>query len=378
MLKRYSDAIIAVLVLLVLVLFVRQEVQNKHNEVKRDIEETVSANNEFVSYDEQIKLIFKSAAEGHGQYTVISNPTEQNLPDFAERKAVISTIYQKLTHNEMLLKNVVFRKDSNVIRTTYADRSNDYVFKVAYKTDHDPALVNSIYADKTQIIDIKIMHKKGNDYEYMLLENQLQHQIQAYHRVKREAEEKIKQGQVGIALPMIPEQSVTSGLYVLSMTQGNERCGYCHIVAKNDSANNSGLFFSRYQETSKEKQKEFGAESIFREQDFIKETKDALANLNLPSDMVNEFLFSTVADNEPQKISRYARTLFEMPELVEVLAKDNQQSYCININFGKDEKVLSSENYVCADYQNKKLYVRYQNELLTTQKDEVSFVRPFY
>jgi hypothetical protein len=314
-----------------------------------------------LSFDDQLRLVFQSASGHGGGIPVSVFVDEKNKPD--DSPHVLNAIYQKILAHEIKLKNVVFRNDSRGIRVTFADDKNHYIYKATYKTASDPVLTNSVYADKNELVDIKIMYLSGDEYKYISIQND-------------------KGQKKYVSMPQSPEdrsqkQAVVDSYTVLT-SLSNEKCGFCHVVAQNDG-NKQGLFFPRYQETTATTQKEIDAKSIFRSDDFSKTVK-GLVNLNIPNEMTDEFYFNSVSreKNGDIDVNKYARTLFEMPELVEVLAKDNQKSYCINVDFGKNNPAMRSDNYVCADYKNKKLFVYYHNPFYVGGKGVVKDVRPFY
>ncbi len=312
-----------------------------------------------VSYDEQIKEIFHSIVHNAGFYT--SEYDSNNLLILDEKKSILNKIYEKIKSNQMLLKNVVYRKDADTIRVTFSDKENDLIFKVTYKTSYDPVTTNSIYADKDKIIDIKIMYRKNNDYEYINLEN--------FDNLKSSIKE----------INDNPAFKDKVNHYRIVSSPGEQRCGFCHILAKNDSFNNSGIFFPRYHEYTKQMMEIQSSKSIFRETDFsLKSKKDV--HIKLPEELSEPFYFSSVSANykngfNHELMTKYSRIIFETPELLEVLAKDNKASYCINVS--PNNNVVSNENYVCADYKNKKLYIKHNNKI-QSNKGGYEGVKPFY
>ena len=302
-------------------------------------------------------------------HDVTSDPalhTWVQYPETPKQKAALETIYQELLHHQIYLKNVVYRKDTNVIRITYGDDSDHYVFKISYKTNTDSVLTNSLYADKRQLIDVKIMYRDGDQYDYLHLDNQRE-MVPAHFRV-------------------VPSSPLARH-YRLETRIGNAECGFCHTLARNDGSP-SGLFFVRYQESNAPTARYLrGTDALFKASDFqYVPTKLAAAQIpgGLPGGLPPMIHFNQVHlhPGSPQGYSpltvEYTRTIFEMPELVEVLARDNHKSYCISVDFSTFAKEFSNSNYVCADDQHKKLYVRFSNPYLTTGLKTVQYVKPFY
>ncbi len=310
------------------------------------------------SYDSQIKEIFKSVVTGSGAYTYELENASHTDAQKTEKLEVLKKIYDKLVENKMLIKNVVFRKDVETIRVSFADSNNDYIFKVTYKTDYDPVITNSIYADKQKIVDVKIMYRKNNDYEYINLLN-------------KDNDNKSN--------PLMKEKnsSQTVDRYIIQTSLSDQRCGFCHVLAKNDSHNNSGIFFPRYHEATKKiADLEKGA-SVFRESDFVLKTKDQVS-IALPKDFPNQFYYSSISNKVGLPIddmTKYSRLIIETPELVEILAKDNRANYCINIYHNNN--AFDNNNYVCADYDNKKLYIRHNNPFQSS-KGLVEMFKDFF
>src|SRR5579872_4317683 len=120
-----------------------------------------------LNFDTQLIRIFEAVQTGLS----IGPDHTISPPDSIDRK-VLSRILDKLRNRQLMLKNVVYRTNTGVIRVTWADDANADVVKVAYKTGKDPVLGNSVYADKRQVSDVKIMYRtESNAYEYLHLEN---------------------------------------------------------------------------------------------------------------------------------------------------------------------------------------------------------------
>src|ERR1700722_1492601 len=95
-----------------------------------------------LNFDTQIIHIFEAAQ------TADSEPLHEASPD---DRTTLARILKKLRHHQLVLKNVVYRTDTAVLRITWADDHNDDVIKAAYKTGKDRILSNSLYADKGQV-----------------------------------------------------------------------------------------------------------------------------------------------------------------------------------------------------------------------------------
>ncbi len=159
---------------------------------------------------------------------------------------VLKRILGKFRNHKMMLKNAVYRTDMGTIRLTWADDANIDIVKVAYKTGKDPVLGNSVYADKRQLTDVKIMYRTAsNTYDYLHLVN-----IDDIHHNPMAAVPEP---------PPVPAKPTFN--YAIEGKLTNEQCRFCHILAQNDGSP-KGVFFPRYQETYKATPIEAG--SLFR------------------------------------------------------------------------------------------------------------------
>lgn len=269
-----------------------------------------------------------------------------NSVDAGQRK-VLATILDLFRQHKMMLKNVVYRTDTNTIRITWADEANKYVVKSAYKTDKDPILGNSTYADKRQLTSVKIMFlKPDGSYDYLHLEN--------------------------TGLPDIKRSFVIDG------HMPDEKCGFCHILAQNDGSP-SGVFFPRYQEGAKaEEIKNMG--NIFHLQGFEKVNAARSQSLGLPA-MKEDFLYRSVPfgyTTNDVSVPHLIRAVIELPQLIEIMARDNGKSICVTFDAPASVKQPSPNNYVCADNIAETLYVRMTNPLLATNKDSKDYKEPYF
>lgn len=333
-------------ILIIIALFVSNLAQA--SEQSSNIDNT---GNNSLNFDSQIIDIFKEAIE-HPKLLPFS--TEAGSSD---KKVVLKTILQKFIDHQMYLKNVVYRTDTNVIRVTWGDLHNDYVAKAAYKAGKDKVLSNSLYADKQGVYDIKIMYRKANsEYDYIQLENL----------------KFIVLTQNGTPI----NQDKYSDGYSVAYKLSNEKCGFCHILAKNDGSP-SGLFFPRYQEGQ-------GSNGLDGMSAFFDPSKLKLKNradtvaLGLPA-MQDDFYYyrAGLMNNDDQKI---LRTLVELPQLLEVLARDNRKSYCLLIDTGEvGEKIgLGRDDYICADNVAQNLYVKMTNSSIFNKKDPLIYTVPYF
>lgn len=298
---------------------------------------------DYPSYDEQAVDIFDRVAKAvKGEDRTIKVIEKESFSK-SELQA-INKINDLLKSNSMRLKNIVFREDQRSIRVTFSNKENSYLFKIGYRTASDPVLQNSLYANKNEIIDIKIMFKHSEtDKEYSYLNILGNNLVQ---------DDTVTIKQTGLSDK--PD-------FVLVNKLGDEKCRFCHIVAENDGS--KGLFFTRYHESKAPGRLELQS-YVFREDRFVKKSKSDFTEGYFPKEMSNDFYYSSIVNTDPVVFNYYSRTLFEMPELLEVLARDNKKNYCINASFPSDNKNMDKYNYVCADYDKKRLFVKYKNKYI--------------
>lgn len=298
---------------------------------------------DYQSYDEQAVDIFDRVAKAvKGEDRTIKVIEKESFSK-SELQA-INKINDLLKSNSMRLKNIVFREDQRSIRVTFSNKENSYLFKIGYRTASDPVLQNSLYANKNEIIDIKIMFKHSEtDKEYSYLNILGNNLVQ---------DDTVTIKQTGLSDK--PD-------FVLVNKLGDEKCRFCHIVAENDGS--KGLFFTRYHESKVPGRLELQS-YVFREDRFVKKSKSDFTEGYFPKEMSNDFYYSSIVNTDPVVFNYYSRTLFEMPELLEVLARDNKKNYCINASFPSYNKNMDKYNYVCADYDNKRLFVKYKNKYI--------------
>jgi hypothetical protein len=304
-----------------------------------------------LNFDTQLLRIFEAAQTAQAANSRQTVSTDD--------RNVLMHILEKFKKHQMMLKNVVYRTDQSVIRITWADGNNDYIVKVAFKTGKDPILGNSVYADKRRVTDAKIMYRTvSNTYEYLQLLN-------------------IANGPAssmpGIIAPPQSEKPTFEYRVVTNLT--NENCRFCHILARNDGSP-SGVFFPRYQEAYKEHDiKDVG--SLFRAEHFISRLANTTGELGLP-EMHEDFLYQkvSVGRDTPAYNEQFMRVLIELPQLVEVMARDNKKSVCVAIvppSF-EQEKV----DYICADNAAQRLSVKLSNSKVTANKDSKVYSEPYF
>lgn len=255
--------------------------------------------------------------------------------------AVLQTFFDKFSRHEMALKNVVYRNDHSTIRITWADESNDYIIKQTYRTSSDPILENSKYADRKQAQDIKIMYRptKGAGYEYLQV------------------------------IPLVDSNMQTT--ISVDARPPEERCNFCHILARNEIEPN-GTFFQRYQEDGQGFNVKGKASNIFDISLFEPKHESEAKSLNLPK-MSEPFYYRMASISEVSKSeenARAVRTLIEIPYLVQIYALDNQKSICIGIDAG--EGVIfgfGRADYICADNKAKMLHILFTNKMLYGTKE---------
>jgi hypothetical protein len=319
--------------------------------------------------------LFQAASNQGGPFQV---GLEHGAITPTQQKA-LQTIYRKLREHQMFVKNIVWRPDLKVIRVTWADAQNRYVFKTVYRVQHDPVLTNSLYADKNEILDVKIMYLDGGRYRYLHLNHGGPINI-------------LPNGQVQYhATPTSPATPVDAaigpfGYYQLNGHVSAEECKFCHMLVRGVSGKPGGLFFPRYQEARSPFDKDYaGPGSIeqplfFRQADFHPVDPNT-AEVKLPPGLPNPILLDRVNLSNPATHDLYTmfvRTMFEAPQLVEAMARDNHESLCISVDFQAAAPLFGRDNYVCADAVRKKLFVKFRNPLLSTGSGEVSYSKPYY
>ena len=313
------------------------------------------------NFDSQIIDIFKIVIEHPKPLPFSPNAGGADVGN-SDQKMVLKKILGKFTDHQMFLKNVVYRTDIDVIRVTWGDRKNDYVVKAAYKTGKDKVLSNSLYADKQEVYDLKIMYRKTNlEYDYIRLQNL------KFERVVRLGKSTENDAPI--------DHDGYSAEYKLS----GEQCGFCHILAKHDGSP-SGLFFPRYQEGQ-------GSNVLEGMSAFFDQSKLELKNgaessaLKLP-EMKGDFYFFHVTQFGTHDKDRVQilRTLIELPQLLEVMSMDNGKSYCLLIDTGEvGEKLGFGRNdYICADNIAKKLHVRMTNGAISNKAAPTVYTEPYY
>src|SRR6266481_2194611 len=302
------------------------------------------------NFDSQVIDLFKTAIE-HPQILPF-------LPDAenSDQKMVLKTILEKFTDHQMFLKNVVYRTDLDVMRVTWGDRKNDYVVKVTYKTGKDKVLSNSPYADKQAVFDVKIIYRKPNaEYDYLRLED-----LKSVRFAGNDA-------------------SIDHDGYAIEYKLSDEKCGFCHTLAKHDGSP-SGLFFPRYQEGQGSNGLE-GMSAFFDPNKLELKKKAESAVLGLP-EMQDDFYFFHVIkfgtyDKDRMQI---LRTLIELPQLLEVMSMDNRKSYCLLIDTGEiGEKLgFGRDDYICADNIAKKLHVKMTDVAISNKPGPTIYVEPYF
>ncbi len=256
----------------------------------------------------------------------------------------------------MFLKNVVYRTDLDVMRVTWGDRKNDYVVKVTYKTGKDKVLSNSPYADKQAVFDVKIIYRKPNaEYDYLRLED-----LKSVRFAGNDA-------------------SIDHDGYAIEYKLSDEKCGFCHTLAKHDGSP-SGLFFPRYQEGQGSNGLE-GMSAFFDPNKLKLKKKTESAVLGLPEMQDDFYFFHTtqlgIINEDTEKI---LRTLIELPQLLEVMSMDNHKSYCLLIDTGEiGEKLgLGRDDYICADKVARQLHVKITNDMVFNQKNPITYTEPYF
>ena len=308
-----------------------------------------------LNFDTQLIRIFE-VAQTAPAFAPESVPTDKD-------REVLARILGKLRNKQMMLKNVVYRTDMDVIRITWGDADNNDVIKVAYKIGKDPVLSNSSYADKRQVVDVKISYRVGDAYQYLRIQN-----MQSVY-FAGPAPEKTKPAK-------IPKEPTFKD-YRVEAKLTDQQCGFCHILAQNDGSP-KGVFFPRYQEAYGDyKMHEMG--SVFHIDHFTNTPAASAKSLGLP-DMKEDFLYQRVNSTpyaSPEN-TQFVRSLIELPQLVEVMARDNKKSTCVIADFGTAMSPTDVDNYVCADNAAQKLMVKITNPVLSSNKGPKEYTEPYF
>jgi hypothetical protein len=265
----------------------------------------------------EVPLNFDSQLIGIFEVAQTANAVSEQHGVSPEDRKVLARILDKFRKHKMMLKNAVYRTDMGVIRITWADDSNIDIVKVAYKTSKDPVLGNSIYADKRQVVDVKISYRTASN---------------SYHYLRLQSMDNIRSTYVIGDTPLPPPEKPAFD-YKIEGKLTNEECRFCHILAQNDGSP-SGVFFPRYQETYK--QTPINPQSLFRAEHFTLTAARLAESLGLPK-MKEDFLYQKVDVSLPDvqdENKHFARTLIELPQLIEVMARDNNKSMCVAVDFG--------------------------------------------
>ena len=310
-----------------------------------------------LNFDTQLIRIFEAA-----QTAPELSPQH---PVSSEERKVIAHILGEFRNHQMRLKNAVYRTDTGIIRITWADDDNNDVVKVGYKTRKDPVLGNSVYADKRQVYDVKISYRAGNAYDYLLFMNM------DIALMSNAAD--------GDRPQPLPEKP-TFDHYRVEGKLTNEECRFCHILAQNDGSP-KGVFFPRYQES-------YGEHTmgelnpLFRTDHFARMPASSAGNLGLP-EMKEDFLYQKISASPkmPPENMPFVRTLIELPQLIEVMARDNKQSTCVAVDIRFNDRRLGgdgSNDYVCADNAAQRLMVKLTNPVLTSNKGAKEYSEPYF
>jgi hypothetical protein len=324
-----------------------------------------------VNYETQALAIFQ-AASGHG------GPIGVRLENGAidrEQKEALNRIYAGLIAHKIYLKNVVWRPDLRVIRLTWANDDDSLVFKIVYRVSHDPVLTNSVYADKNEIIDVKIMFLQGGKYRYLHLDSAIRANIRNGQVFYEDSASKKTNGN---------QKNTPYGSYVLNGHLEASQCKFCHMLVPGVNGRPGGLFFPRYQESGLDGH--YSGHSSLEQPTFFdaaefKKINPKEAPIALPSGLPDTILFNLVKMDDPATkdvYTMYARTMFESPELVEALARDNHESVCISVDFGSAAPLFGKDNYVCADGVRRKLFVKVKNPMLSTGSGKIEYEKPYY
>lgn len=315
-----------------------------------------------LNFDTQLLAIFESVQTQ-------APAADAKDEDLAAHQA-LARILAKLRAREIVLKNVVYRTDMGVIRVTWADDDNNDIIKAAYKTGKDPILSNSVYADKQQLVDIKIIYRASDgSYQYLRIENNAL--IQA------------DRAQYGLPTTerRHPQTNLLGPDYMVEGRLTKEKCAFCHEIARSDGSR-GGIFFPRYQEIFGEPA-HVHASGLFDAARFAPQPKSMAETLRL-APMSEDFVYQKIDFTDPQQdqdeATRFARTLFELPQLIEVMARDNGNSICVALDFGSfaEKAGFGRNDYVCADNAAQRLYVRLTNRLLTVHAAPVEYSEPYF
>lgn len=310
-----------------------------------------------LNYDTQNLEIFR-AASGHGGPV----QPEWRFADTPTARAALERIYRALQNRQMFLKNAVWRPDLKVIRLTWANNDNSLVFKTVYRVNEDPALRNSVYADKTQVLDIKIMYLDGDHYRYIHLDHAPQRIGGWEFRPSGED----------------PAQNRVFGVYTVNGSPSKQECAFCHMLVPGVNGKPGGVFYPRYQESFLAGKYHMKYPDMFDFASF-KEIDRKGAPIKLPDALPQKILFRQVSVQDGPQIAVFARTMFESPEIFEAFARDNHKTMCMSVKFPDNAKhIFGSDNYVCADNQKKMLYVNYHNAMLSTGSGHIHYSIPYY
>jgi hypothetical protein len=307
-----------------------------------------------LNFDTQIVKIFEIAQTA-------SEVSAQHAAG-GEDRGVLARILDKFRKHKMMLKNAVYRTDMGVIRITWADDGNEDIVKAAYKTSKDAVLGNSVYADKRQVVDVKIMYRKDADtYDYLRLQNM------DNLRASYDAPDKTP----------APPPEKPAFHYLVESKLTNEQCRFCHILAQNDGSP-KGVFFPRYQEDYKTHDIK-NINALFHADHFKLTPAGESRALGLPQ-MGEDFLYQKVSamPDAPPENTRFTRMMIELPQLVEVMARDNKQSMCVVVDFGTAADMQATNNYVCADNSAQRLLVKLTNPVLTSNKGPKEYSEVYF
>ena len=300
-----------------------------------------------MDYESQLLAIITSGVK-------VSNGS--NLP--SDQAVVMQRIANKLRSHKMLLKNVVYRPDHNTIRVTWSDGPNVDVVKVTYRVEHDRVITNSLYADKKQILDLKVMYRrKDGEYDYIHMANLA----------------------TGNTSPVVTTDHTIGESFVYDQKLPPEKCSFCHVLAKNDGSN-SGVFFRRYQENTGQVIPKVSG--LLHTSSFTAMAQSTAHELGLAPmqegfDLVN---YSATDDGLSLEGAKVLRTLIELPQLIEILATDNGRSTCVVIDTGAQMAAngFGRNDFICADNRAKLLHVRLTNRLMTGSSRPREFTEPYF
>jgi hypothetical protein len=175
--------------------------------------------------------------------------------------------------------------------------------------------------------------------------------------------------------PPLPEKPNFN--YAIERKPANEECRFCHILAQNDGSP-KGVFFPRYQEYyGQYRMSEMN--TLFHADHFKRKPAAAARELGLP-DMGEDFLYQKVNPGASDADTRFTRTLIELPQIIEVMARDNKQSICVATEFGgaSPPPPHATNNYVCADNAAQRLMVKLTNTVIATYKGSKEYSEPYF